>query len=152
MIVRNQQQALCVAMEMERRAIRVYERALMLTNDNQVKAGIQDILKDEREHLRRFSAMKDSCPANEGQERMLIQAMAAEMLFPGGVMELERAKGLDTLKGLYAFAADSEQDAVEKYTVFADKCADPVIAAAFTGIAAEETFHLADLKKKLASL
>lgn len=152
MIVRNQQQALCVAMEMERRAIRVYERALMLTNDNQVKAGIQDILKDEREHLRRFSAMKDSCPANEGQERMLLQAMAAEMLFPGGVMELERAKGLDTLKGLYAFAADSEQDAVEKYTAFADKCADPVIAAAFIGIAAEETFHLADLKKKLASL
>lgn len=152
MIVRNQQHALCVAVEMERRAIRVYERALMLTNDDQVKAGIQSILKDEKEHLRRFSAMKDSCPADEGQERMLTQAMAAEMLFPGGVMELERAKGLDTLKGLYAFAADSEQDAVENYTSFASKCTDPAIAAAFTSIAAEETFHLADLKKKLAGL
>lgn len=152
MIVRNQQQALCVAVEMERRAIRVYERALTLTDDDRVKVGIRDILKDEREHLRRFSAMKDSCPADEGQERMLTQAMAAEMLFPGGVMEMERAKGLDTLKGLYAFAADSEQDAVENYTAFADKCSDPAIAAAFTSIAAEETFHLADLKKKLASL
>lgn len=152
MIVRNQQQALCVAVEMERRAIRVYERALMLTDDDRVKAGIQNILADEKEHLRRFSAMRDSCPAGESQERMLTQAMAADMLFPGGVMEMERAKGLDTLQGLYAFAADSEQDAVKNYTAFADQCADPEIAAAFTSIAAEETFHLADLKKKLASL
>lgn len=152
MIVRNQQQALCVAVEMERRAIRVYERALMLTDDDQVKAGIQDILKDEKEHLRRFSAMKESCHTTESEEWMLTQAMAAEMLFPGGVMELKRAKGLDTLKGLYTFAADSEQDAVKNYSAFAAKCADPAIAAAFTSIAAEEAFHLADLKRKLERL
>lgn len=152
MVVRNQQQALCVAVEMERRAIRVYERALMLTGDEQVRSGIQDILKDEREHLRRFSAMKDSCPAGEDEERMLTQAMAAEMLFPGGVMELERARGLDNLQGLYAFAADSERDAVKNYTAFAARCSDADIAAAFTGIAAEEAFHLAELQRKLARL
>ena len=152
MIVRNEQQALCVAVEMERRAIRVYERALMLVNDPQVRAGIQDILADEKQHLRRFAAMKDARPMAEADERMLTQAMAAEMLFPGGVMEMERAKGLDTLKGLYAFAAESEQDAVENYMAFAEKCADPAIAEAFTAIASEETIHLAELQKKLESL
>lgn len=152
MIVRNQQQALCVAVEMERRAIRVYQRALMLTTDPQVRAGIQEILQDEQEHFRRFSAMKAACPPSENEERMLTQAMAAEMLFPGGVMELERAKGLDSLQGLYTFAAESEQQAVENYMTFAEKCIDPAIAEAFTSIAGEEALHLAELKKKLESL
>lgn len=152
MIVRNQQQALCVAVEMERRAIRVYERALMLATDPQVRAGIQEILQDEQEHFRRFFAMKAACPPSESEERMLTQAMAAEMLFPGGVMELERAKGLDSLHGLYAFAAESEQDAVDNYMTFAEKCSDPAIAEAFTSIAGEEALHLAELKKKLETL
>ncbi|MBE5803063.1 MAG: hypothetical protein E7316_00950 [Clostridiales bacterium] len=152
MIVRNEQQALCVAVEMERRAIRVYERALMLARNEQVTAGIREILADEKEHLRRFSAMKEACPGDAAQERMLMQAMAAEMLFPGGVMELERAKGLDTLNGLYEFAAESEKTAVENYMAFAEKCANPDIAEAFTSIAAEESFHLAELKKKLERL
>ena len=58
MVVRNEGQALCVAVEMERRAIRVYERALMLAADEQVTAGIREILSDEREHLRRFSFVR----------------------------------------------------------------------------------------------
>lgn len=152
MVVRNEQQALCVAVEMERRAIRVYERALMLARDEKVIAGIREILADEKEHLRRFTAMKEACAGAGNEERMLMQAMAAEMLFPGGVMELERAKGLDTLYGLYEFAAESEKDAVEKYMSFAEKCATPAVAEAFTGIAAEETFHLAELKKKLENV
>lgn len=152
MIVRNEQQALCVAVEMERRAIRVYERALMLAKDEQVLTGIREILADEKEHLRRFTAMKEACPGDASEERMLMQAMAAEMLFPGGVMELERAKGLDTLHGLYEFAADSEKSAVENYMAFAEKCVNPDIAEAFTSIAAEETFHLAELNRKLESV
>ena len=92
MIVRNEQQALCVAVEMERRAIRVYERALMLARDEEVRKGIREILADEKEHFRRFTAMKEACAGDANEERMLMQAMAAEMLFPGGVMELERAR------------------------------------------------------------
>lgn len=149
MIVRNQQQALCVAAEMERRAIRVYERALMLAKDDQVRAGIRDIMQDEQEHLCRFTAMRDNCPVDAGEERMLIKALAAEMLFPGGVMEMERAKGLDTLQGLYAFAAESERSAVEHYRAFSEKCQGDV-AETFLAIAREEAAHLAELNRKLA--
>ena len=49
---------MCVAVEMERRAIRVYERALMLAKDPAVVEGIKEILGDEREHLRKFGEMK----------------------------------------------------------------------------------------------
>ena len=48
MIVRNENQALCVAVEMERRAIGIYERALLLAQDEGVRKGIRDILSDEQ--------------------------------------------------------------------------------------------------------
>ncbi|MBQ8655016.1 MAG: ferritin-like domain-containing protein [Clostridia bacterium] len=152
MIVRNERQALCVAVEMERRAIRVYERALMLTADEEVLRGVREILQDEQEHLRCFSSMKCCCQAEPEEERMLIQAMGAEVLFPGGVMELERARGLSTLKGLYEFAADSEFDAMQKYAEFAQRCEAKNVKEAFMSIAREEASHYAELRRRLAEI
>ena len=88
MVVKNECQALCIAVEMERRAIRVYERALMLAQDAQVRAGIEEIHADERRHLQRFSAMRECRMVDEAEERLLISSMAAEVLFTGGVMEM----------------------------------------------------------------
>ena len=82
MVVRNEGQALCVAVEMERRAIRVYERALMLAKDPAVIEGIKEILSDEREHLQRFGDMKASYPVPEEEERLLISSMAARCCLP----------------------------------------------------------------------
>lgn len=85
MIVKDQREALCVACEMERRAIGIYQRALTLTDKPEVRAGIQEILKDEREHLRRFSQVREQyCGITDEEERLLIAAMGAEALFPGG--------------------------------------------------------------------
>lgn len=148
MIVHNEREALCVAVEMERRAIRIYERALTLTADEAVRGGIGDILNQEREHLKRFSAMRESYPAQRQEEQALLQAMGAEALFPGGVMEMERAQGLTTLESLYAFAADSEQHAMETYLSFAGKCRDAKVAGAFRAIAAEESSHLNQLRMR----
>ena len=126
MIVKDQREALCVACEMERRAIGIYQRALTLTDKPEVRAGIQEILKDEREHLRRFSQVREQyCGITDAEERLLIAAMGAEALFPGGVMEMRRANSLDSLKNLYTFARDSEADAVRAYGEFADKCEHP---------------------------
>lgn len=148
MIVHNEREALCVAVEMERRAIRIYERALMLVSDEAVRGGIENILGQEKEHLRQFSAMRESYPAGAQEEQALLQAMGAEALFPGGVMEMERAQGLTTLKGLYAFAAQSEENAMETYLSFAEKCRDSRVAEAFRAIAAEEGAHLCNLREQ----
>ena len=150
MVVRNEQQALTVAVEMEKRVIRIYERALMIADDLQVKQGIRDIIQEENEHLQRFYEMKAACPAlSEQEDRLLIQAISAEILFPGGVMELERATGLDTLEGLYRFAAESEYDAMIKFADYADKCESPDVREAFLSIAREEAVHYARLKEKV---
>ena len=152
MVVKNECQALCIAVEMERRAIRVYERALMLAQDAQVRAGIEEILADERRHLQRFSAMRECHMVDEAEERLLISSMAAEVLFTGGVMEMKREQALKTLKGLYQYAADSEADAVRTYADFAKKCADPAVRDVFMDIVREESSHLVELRGKLAAM
>ena len=152
MVVRNEGQALCVAEEMERRAIRVYERALMLAQDAQVRAGIEEILADERRHLQRFSAMRECRMVDEAEERLLISSMAAEVLFTGGVMEMKREQALTTLKGLYRYAADSEAGAVETYGTFAGKCQDEKVHDTFMAIVREESEHLTVLLDKLEKM
>ena len=152
MVVKNECQALCIAVEMERRAIRVYERALMLAQDAQVRAGIEEILVDERRHLQRFSAMRECRMVDEAEERLLISSMAAEVLFTGGVMEMKREQALTTLRGLYQYAADSEADAVRTYADFAKKCADPAVHDVFMDIVREESSHLVELRGKLAAI
>lgn len=152
MVVKNECQALCIAVEMERRAIRVYERALMLAQDEQVRAGIMEILQDERNHLKRFSEMRTCHPVDEAEERLLISSMAAEVLFSGGVMEMKREQALMSLSGLYEYAADSEAGAVRTYADFAQKCNDPALREVFMSIVREESGHLSELKAKLAQL
>ncbi|MBQ8554653.1 MAG: ferritin-like domain-containing protein [Clostridia bacterium] len=152
MIVRNENQALCVAVEMERRAIRVYERALMLADDPRVQQGIREILKDENDHLCRFRAMQTGHTVDPQEERMLISSMAAEVLFTGGVMEMHREKALTTLLGLYRYAADSEADAVKIYAEFARKCDDADVRETFMSIVREESKHLGELRAKVAEL
>ena len=152
MVVRNEGQALCVAVEMERRAIRVYERALMLAKDPAVVEGIKEILGDEREHLRKFGEMKAKYPVPEEEERLLISSMAAEVLFTGGVMEMKREQALMTLKGLYRYAADSEAGAVETYGGFAEKCADDKVKDTFMSIVREESEHLTVLLDHLEKM
>lgn len=150
MIVRNQGEALSVAIAMERRAIRTYERALLLTGDAAVRQGIEEILRDERRHLRRFTEMWDKTVSSPEQQ-VLLQAMAADVLFPGGVSEMAREDALTTLGGLYRYAMESEANAVETYTGFAEKC-DGQARAAFMEIVREEAGHLAELKKKVDAL
>ena len=152
MIVRNQQQALSVAVDMETRAIKTYERALMLSDQADVHAAINDILADEREHLRRFMEMQGQLESSAAEDRMLTGALATEALFPGGVMEMKRAHALDSVRSVYEFAAESEQDAVEKYLDFALKCEDADIREAFCSIAQEEATHLAELNEALDAM
>ena len=152
MVVKNEGQALCVAVEMERRAIRVYERALMLATDPAVVAGIEEILADEKEHLRRFSEMKAEYPVTADEEKMLISSMAAEVLFTGGVMEMKREQALATLNGLYRYAAESEAGAVETYGGFASKCSDARVHDTFMAIVNEESEHLTVLLNRIEQM
>lgn len=150
MIVKNQGEALLVAMDMEKRAIRTYERALLFANDAQVRQGIEEILRDERQHLKRFTQMwNQTIPS--GEQMVLLQAMASDVLFSGGVTEMMREEALDSLLGLYRYAMESEDGAVKTYTDFASKCSGEA-KTAFLDIVQEEAGHLAALQQKVAAI
>ena len=153
MVIKDQKEALCVACEMERRAIRTYERTLLIVTDEAVAQAVRKILGDEREHLRRFMEMKnDTGCIVDNEERLIIAALGAEALFPGGVMEFARKDGLSSVRGLYTFARDSEDDALHNYNSFAERCDDPKVKEAFRAIAREEAKHLASLNAALKEM
>lgn len=151
-MIRDQRQALTVAVEMEKRAIRIYERALMIIQEKAVADGIRDILADEHEHLRRFTAMREEKEPLSSEERVLAEALAAEALFPGGVMEMKRGQGLNSVHSLYQFAARSEQEAIDQYMEFSTQCEDEDVRQIFRAIAREEATHLAALKRTLTAM
>ena len=119
-IIEHQGQALTVAMEMERRAIRTYERALLLAKDEEVRKGIEDILGDERRHLKRFTEMWDKT-VNSAEQQVLLQAMAADV-------EYQAVEGYDAvmLGADYVDDATKEQVSLRYPKAVVDRQADEV--------------------------
>ena len=139
MQVRGTAEALYIACEMEKRAIRLYERALAVFADGPCQEAIRDILLEERRHLTRFSEMSGETPGFERAQ--LLAAQATKMLFSGGLMEAQRKGAFSSVLRLYQYAAREEQEAAARYGAFAAQLTGPA-AEAFRQIETEEKGHL----------
>lgn len=149
--VKNAAEALFLACEMERRAIRLYERAALLWPQEGLGAAISGMLADERRHLAAFadmaSAAADNAPPDA--DALILAAHAAGILFEGGLTAAARAGAFDSPASLAAFAAGQERVAADCYRHFA-QCGEGDVRAAFALIAKEEEGHLAALEAALA--
>ena len=146
MNIRGAGEALYIACQMEKRAIRLYERALALFADGACQDAVRTILAEERNHLSQFSRMGAETP--DFERAQLLSARAAEVLFSGGLVEAQRKGAFDSVRGLYAYAAKEEEDAVRQYTAFASFLKGSA-ASAFSAIALEEKQHLNKLNALL---
>ena len=140
-------EALYIACQMEKRAIRLYERALVLFADGACQDAVRSILAEERTHLSQFSRMGAETP--DFERAQLLSARAAEVLFSGGLVEAQRKGAFDSVRGLYAYAAKEEEEAIRQYTSFASSLTGSA-ASAFSAIALEEKQHLCKLNALLA--
>ena len=148
--VKSEQEALFLACEMERRAVRMYERGLMLCQDPAMMALLQKFRDDEKTHLNRFSQMGSAAPESRDQEQqILLKSYAAQILFPGGLMQAQREGALQDIRSLLHFARDSEETAVKSYQEFSASCESAEAKEAFIAIAAEEKTHLHDIQRQL---
>jgi len=153
MLVNNEQEALFIACEMERRAISLYQRAALVIDDDKMKAAVEEFMKDESEHLARFRKMGQGLPRREMNEnQLLLSAYAAQVLYPGGLVEASREHALDSEGGLTAYALTEEKKAVACYTAFARQCAHNAVKEMFLQIAKEEAQHQLSLEKRLKAL
>lgn len=144
-----------VACEMERGAVRHYQRAMQLLKTlNRENEPLYDMLKemavDEEEHLRQFSASTDASSINSERQSMLI-AMMQGWLFQGGMMGAARSGMLEDIPSMLEYAKESERVSAQKYREFAAASSDESAKAALLRIAGEETLHLEQLNS-LSSL
>ena len=150
MEIRDAGEALYIACEMEKRAIRLYERALMVFSDSPCREAIGQILSDERSHLAQFSALGAQAPGFERGQ--VLAAQAADVLFSGGLVEAQRKGAFASPEALFTYAAEEEAGAVERYGSFAQQLTGSA-REAFEAISEEEKGHhakltyLADLEK-----
>ncbi|MBR3018454.1 MAG: hypothetical protein IKH57_15480 [Clostridia bacterium] len=149
MQVRDAAEALFIACEMEKRAIRLYERALAIFADGSCQEAIRAILVEERHHLARFSDMGCETPGFERAQ--LLAGQAAEVLFSGGLMEAQRKGAFDSVLRLYEYAAEEEKQAIARYEEFAEGLRGAA-SVAFQQIGMEETGHLKKLNEMIRAL
>ena len=151
--VKSEQEALLIACEMERRAIRVYERGLTICKDPELKGLIAKFHGEEAEHLKRFSRMGSvSLEMSDLEQQLLLSSYAAQVLFPGGLMQAYREGAFQSVLSLVQFARDSEETAVRVYREFASAVEDTAVRDMFETIAQEEQMHLKTLEEQLEGL
>lgn len=139
----NETEAATVACEMEKRAIRLYERARSLLTDARFQAVFDRLLADERAHLEAFERLRGGAPAlDEGG--LVIAALSGDMLMPGGLAQMEQDGSFESPEKLVQFALTEEREAVKRYLAFAE-CSVGAARAMFEDIAAQERGHCADL-------
>jgi len=156
MKIQSAQEALFVACEMERGAIQLYERSLLLLGEmhrekEPIYAQISCMLADEKQHLLQFRELYTGL--NTAMEKQLaLAAVASSILFEGGLMGAVRKGLLKDERSMLAFAADAEKTAAATYRAFAEQSDAPRASEMLSGIALEEDKHLKVLEEHLAYL
>ena len=149
MQVKSTQEALYIAIEMEWGVVQLYERALKLLSNlgrekEPLRAQLSSMLADERQHLLQFTELYTGRSV-EVERSLALGAVAADILFPGGLMGAVREGLLADESSMIAFAARAEETAARTYRSFAAQSADPRAAEMLIGIALEEDKHLTSL-------
>lgn len=143
MIIQSAGEAAFLACEMEKQAIRLYERALMLFADGPSGQAIREILAEEKSHLAQFELLgKEACSLEQAE---LLSAKAAKTLNAGGLMAAQRKGAFASPHALFCHAAEEEKNAIETYRSFAEQFSGDT-AETFLHIAKEEKRHLNDFE------
>lgn len=145
MKVNSQIEAFFVASEMEKRAIRMYERMGILFEEKETQAMLQKLLNDEQTHLRCFTDWLDG-QAPQSENALILSAEASGILFPGGLTEALRHGAASSAEAVRLYAIEQEDIAVRTYRLFAEQCTGEA-RQAFLAIADEESRHLDALKE-----
>ena len=152
MQIQTQQEALLIACEMEKSAIQLYNRALLLLESQgrgreELAGQLRQICADEQEHLRQFRA--HALPLDTTLEEQLILSAAAEgVLFEGGLMDAVRHGLLESVEALMRYAMEAEKCSAAKYREFAVLSREEDTRVMLETIAGEEEKHLLRLESQ----
>jgi len=150
MVVRSEQEAMFVACEMESTAVQLYTRALALLEQQERKAdplynSIQEMLEEEKGHLRRFRSLYQGL-GEVDEQQLTLSAVGEGVLFEGGLMGAARRGLLKDVESMLALAINAERTSIRKYREFAESAQTEEARKALLSIAEEESAHLMELE------
>lgn len=151
-------EGLRIAVEMERRGVEFYRRAARLTKSEGIVRMLEDLAAEEESHRRDFARiLEEQCAGRSaeaavcysGETSAYLSAIAADIVFPGGLMEVNRRGGFDSLSAILTTAIDSEKNSILFYTELRDLTGDEGAKNAFGSVISQEKVHLARLQQQL---
>ena len=150
MMIRSEQEAVYLACEMESTAVQLYTRALALLEQQERKAdplykSIQEMLEEEKGHLRRFRSLYQGL-GEVDEQQLTLSAVGEGVLFEGGLMGAARRGLLKDVESMLALAINAERTSIRKYHEFAESAQTEEARKALLSIAEEESAHLMELE------
>lgn len=150
MVVRSEQEAMFVACEMESTAVQLYTRALAMMEQQErqndpLYQSIQEMLEDEKGHLRRFRSLYHGL-GEADEQQLTLSAVGEGVLFDGGLMGAARRGLLKDVSSMLHLAAEAERTSIRKYREFAQCAQTEEARKALLMIAEEESGHLLELE------
>ena len=158
----NDLEGVRIAAEMESRGEQFYRRAARVSKSPETIALLDSLADDEVLHRQEFVRLyQDACAhyQREGipcvdydeETNAYLSAIAADVVFPEGLMTLRR-QGFESPEAILAAAIDSEKDSILFYTELAARTGDGHARDLFLEIVRQERGHLSRLQKRLAEL
>ena len=158
----NDLEGVRIAAEMESRGEQFYRRAARVSKSPETVALLTDLANDEVLHMQEFGRLYQEacayyrregipCPYYDEETNAYLSAIAADVVFPEGLMTLRR-EGFESPEAILAAAIDSEKDSILFYTELAARSGDTHARDLFLEIVRQERRHLSRLQKRLSEL
>lgn len=152
----SDREALRIAAEIERKGERFYRMAMGVTRGGKAHALMEMLRAQEEAHAARFEQMLADLPEDEAEEESydaeanaFLSAIAAEVVFPGGVLASLMNRRLETVRDVLLYAIGSEKDSLLFYMEMLLKTRKESYRKTLEGIIEEEKKHLYDLQQLL---
>lgn len=149
-------EGLRIAVEMERRGAELYRHAARVSQRPEVVALVQRLERDELDHQRQFSAhyerLRDARVEDEpyGEENSAyLAAVAADVVFPGGLVEMAAHAIVDGPAAILRRAIQSEKDSILFYDEMIERTQNEAARRAFADIVTDERRHMQELTEML---
>ena len=148
-------EGLRIAVEMERRGESFYRRAARVSRSEDTIAMLNSLADDERRHQAEFerlyrveaeAGMSDK--AYDDETNAYLTTIAAEVVFPGGLMALKN-EGFDNPVAVLNNAIASEKDSILFYSEMQNRTSDEHAKTVFAEIIRQERGHMFRLQRQL---
>ncbi|MDI9504481.1 MAG: ferritin family protein [Clostridiales bacterium] len=145
MRVFNDLEGLKIAVEIEKRGVEIYRHAQRICTAARARELLARLEADERRHQDEFLALlqgKEEASEYSLEQSAYLSAMAADVVFSGGLVEMGKQTGFDSPEAILRCAIQAEKDSLLFYGAILEESPDPATRAVFSEIIRQERGHL----------